>query len=100
MRKLTAKKWSLLGLVLIAASAVTATVLPKNSINKVQPNGSLTASDFFNDTLSCNVTDDITNPCYASEILELSGSTCLFCVTSTTATANNTTLVGDNGFGS
>jgi hypothetical protein len=41
MRKVSIKNWSLLGLVLMAASAVTAAVLPNKSDRKITNNGTL-----------------------------------------------------------
>jgi hypothetical protein len=65
MKKLSVQKLSLLGLVLMGASAVTAAVLPSNTkdASNLVVNGSLTNSDDNGINGSCVVTGNITNAC-------------------------------------
>lgn len=94
---MSVKKWSLLGVILMGASAVTAAIMPKNtsSGNRVEQNGSITASSVLGETLTCKVSiDDPTQPCHASTAV--SGSTVGAALnTNRNATVNNTTIVGD-----
>lgn len=78
MQKATIKKFSILGLVLVAASAVTAAVLPsKAEDKKVDDLFSLTQSEGVS-SFSCEATQgDATAPCGGDErsTLGASGST-------------------------
>lgn len=87
------RKWSLLGLVLIAASAVTAAVLPKNQIDKEAAfNGSLTETNDRNDEYTCDITDDISNGCFASTARGSVTTVGLLSSSGTARTKDNTTL--------
>lgn len=75
---MSVKKWSMLGLVLMAASAVTAAVLPKNADNnKAEFDGTLTAS---------SLNDENSRTCRATESGIVSGCNI------TTASAAATTV--------
>jgi len=79
VKKVLLPKISLLGLILTAASVVTAAILPGNKKNTDKPVaiGSLTASD-DNYAVSCTTTDIIDNPCQNTNsrgIRAISGTT-------------------------
>jgi hypothetical protein len=66
MKKVVIKKLSLLGLILIAASAVTATIFPSNkkpNTNSFIPNGSITLDDNHSNA-SCTPTAIVNSGCY------------------------------------
>jgi hypothetical protein len=58
MKNLSVKKWSLLGLTLIAASAVTAAILPSSKDQKMTESPTFTQSD---DGAAATVTCSLTN---------------------------------------
>lgn len=73
MKNIFVKKISILGLVLIAASAVTAAILPAKAEKEDGKGGSLTMTD--DSSVSCEITHaDITNPCLEDECSESEGS--------------------------
>lgn len=80
MKKLFLRKISILGLVLIVASAVAAAVFPikKKPSNIFDLAGSLTASDEYLDQFSCTTTQMMDSPCHKTNsvgIIVPSGST-------------------------
>lgn len=62
------KKWSLLGLVLMTASAVIAAILPRVKDDEEVINGSLTQSTIGDDALSCKISFLITQPCHETDV--------------------------------
>lgn len=90
------KSWSLLSFILMAASAIAAAVLPKNSIvTTTEFNGSLTATGVDDEKLTCSATDDISADCFASTA-KGSYTTVTNCISSgLQPTINNTTIRDD-----
>lgn len=90
MQKQTIKRFSLLGLVLVAASAVTAAILPSTK-SDAQPLFSLTAATRAGDdasTQSCGPTQELTNAaCQDETVTGAVGAT-----TGSTSAAVNTTV--------
>jgi hypothetical protein len=94
MQKLSMRKLSLLGLVLMAASAVTAAVMPKDKSDKiVRANGSLTASTgACGNQVTCTATGSI-DPNFICTI-SASATTASGLHTSVTALGGDTTSDG------
>ena len=58
MKNLSIKKWSVLGLVLLGASAVTAAILPANKNTNDEPNCNGVATDTADATFTCRAAKD------------------------------------------
>jgi len=73
MTKASMKKYSLLGLVLIAASAVATAVIPSKSSKVVADNGNHTQSTDIN-TLTCSVQTQLVATCERSAATDTSAA--------------------------
>ena len=95
MKNISWRRFSILGLVLMGASAVTAAVLPDKSAEPLDVLGSLTVSTAGGNPaiLSCTVTNNVTTPCNVTQGTISTAGSAADSLVGLFQTSNNTTTV-------